>query len=301
MRLDRRRTWSTAKASPDSRRAWATRLANSNDTCMAEVGAGPLAVARAPARADRSPVDRDDASCRSRRSRSASGSPASGSSTTPFVLVFDAAPTALRDQARKRNATATPGSLSFRLPFRKPFTPPTRCSAGSCPSGVPGVEEFRDGVYRRSMRLPNGNCIAELSPTPDYIACRLILDDVRDLTTAIARCRRLLDLDADPEAVDDALGTRPVPAPTRREAPGHRASVAARTSTKRRCASCSVNKCHSARLAPTPGVSWRECGPAIADPAGGLTHMFPSRRRARRLRRDAVADPRVTAAVVAWR
>ena len=31
--------------------------------------------------------------------------------------------------------------------------------------------------------------------------CLLVLDDFRDLTTAITRCRRLLDLDADPEAM----------------------------------------------------------------------------------------------------
>ena len=43
---------------------------------------------------------------------------------------------------------------------------------------------------------------------PDHVRCTLVLDDFRDLATAIARCRRLLDLDADPEAVVDALERR---------------------------------------------------------------------------------------------
>ena len=50
----------------------------------------------------------------------------------------------------------------------------------------------------------------------------LVLDDFRDLTTAIARCRRLLDLDADPEAVVDALSADRGSAPVVAKAPGQR-------------------------------------------------------------------------------
>ena len=100
-------------------------------------------------------------------------------------------------------------------------------------TAVPGVEEWRDGAYRRTLRLPHGNGVVALRPLPDHVECRLALDDLRDLTTAIARCRRLLDLDADPEAVDQLLapttrwqgttmetGFRPLASPTAREAPG---------------------------------------------------------------------------------
>ena len=48
------------------------------------------------------------------------------------------------------------------------------------------------------------------------------LEDFRDLTTAIARCRRLLDLDADPEAVVEALGRDPDLGPVVAKAPGQR-------------------------------------------------------------------------------
>ena len=41
------------------------------------------------------------------------------------------------------------------------------------------------------------------------MAATLRLTDVRDLAPAVARCRRLLDLDADPEAVDATLAADP--------------------------------------------------------------------------------------------
>ena len=48
------------------------------------------------------------------------------------------------------------------------------------------------------------------SPPDDHVRARLRLDDLRDLTPAVQRCRRLLDLDADPVAVDDQLKADPV-------------------------------------------------------------------------------------------
>ena len=43
--------------------------------------------------------------------------------------------------------------------------------------------------------------------------CHAVLSDLRDLTATIARCRWLLDLDADPEAVDRQLTVGPVARP----------------------------------------------------------------------------------------
>ena len=52
--------------------------------------------------------------------------------------------------------------------------------------------------------------------------CVLRLGDLRDLATAVERCRRLLDLDADPVAITEALGTDPVLGPLVTAAPGRR-------------------------------------------------------------------------------
>ncbi len=103
-----------------------------------------------------------------------------------------------------RGETTGAGVLSVRLPVRTPFAY-EGVFGHLAATAVPGVEEVRDGAYRRTLRLPSGNGIVSLTPQVDHVRCELALDDFRDLSTAIARCRRLLDLDADPEAVIDVL------------------------------------------------------------------------------------------------
>ncbi len=238
-----------------------------------EVGAGPLAVARAQrAQTARLLIETTDLPF----AQIAFG--AGFSSIRQFNdtvrLVFDGTPTTMRVKARKHAQPTTPGALSFRLPFRKPFAADALFGR-LVSTGVPGVEEFRDGAYRRSLRLPNGNCIAELAPTPDYVSCRLILDDMRDLTTAIARCRRLLDLDADPEAVDEALSADDRLAALVAKRPGTRIrrtveeiETAVRVVLGQQV-SLGAARTHAGRLVAA-------CGSSIADPVGGLTHTFPT-------------------------
>src|SRR4051794_14073109 len=116
-------------------------------------------------------------------------------------------PTALRERARARfgrGETTGAGVLSVRLPVRTPFAY-EGVFGHLAATAIPGVEEVRGGAYRRTLRLPSGNGIVSLTPQVDHVRCELALDDLRDLSTAIARCRRLLDLDADPEAVIDVL------------------------------------------------------------------------------------------------
>jgi len=55
-----------------------------------------------------------------------------------------------------------------------------------------------------------------------YVDCELQLEDLRDLTAAVQRCRRLLDLDADPEAVTGYLSADPVIGPLALANPGRR-------------------------------------------------------------------------------
>ena len=57
---------------------------------------------------------------------------------------------------------------------------------------------------------------------PVTCTASLALDDVRDLTAAVRRLRRLLDLDADPVAVVQALGSDPVLGPSVTAMPGLR-------------------------------------------------------------------------------
>ncbi|KHO19491.1 DNA-3-methyladenine glycosylase 2 family protein [Mycolicibacterium setense] len=191
--------------------------------------------------------------------------------------VSDLTPTQLRLRARTRfsaDVAAAPGVLSLRLPVRTPFAY-EGLFGHLAASAVPGVEEVRDGQYRRTLRLPHGHGVVGLSPRPDHVLCQLVLEDFRDLAAAIARCRRLLDLDADPEAVVEALQADPDLAAVVAKAPGQRIPrtvdeselalrvvIGQQVSIKAACT-------HVGRLVTRYGT-------AVRDEAGGLTHVFPS-------------------------
>jgi AraC family transcriptional regulator of adaptative response / DNA-3-methyladenine glycosylase II len=116
--------------------------------------------------------------------------------------------------------------------------------------------------------------VATLRPLPDHVACRLALTDLRDLATAVSRCRRLLDLDADTVAVSDVLQADPVLTPLVTKAPGRRVprtvdpNEFALRAVLGQQVSTSAGRTHAARLA-------RACGEPVTDPAGGLDRLFP--------------------------
>ncbi len=117
------------------------------------------------------------------------------------------------------------GALPHLVPLRLSFQPPLHPDnlfGHLIATAVPGVEEWRDNTYRRTLRLPHGPAIAALTPHADHIAALFALTDVRDLAPAVARCRFLLDLDADPAAIDTALSRDPLLKPLVRKAPGRR-------------------------------------------------------------------------------
>ncbi|WP_454791283.1 DNA-3-methyladenine glycosylase 2 family protein [Mycolicibacterium lutetiense] len=190
--------------------------------------------------------------------------------------VCDLTPTQLRLRARSRFTTevsAAPGVLSLRLPIRTPFSY-EGLFGHLAASAVPGLEEVRDGQFRRTLRLPHGHGVVGLTPQPDHVRCQLVLDDFRDLSAAIARCRRLLDLDADPEAVVGALQADPAFAAVVAKAPGQRiprtvdeAELALRVVIGQQV-SIKAAGTHVGRLVAHYGTP-------ISDESGGLTHVFP--------------------------
>ncbi|SDF95341.1 DNA-3-methyladenine glycosylase II [Lentzea fradiae] len=112
-------------------------------------------------------------------------------------------------------------TFTERLSFQAPLCP-GNLFGHLIATAVPGVEEWRDGVYRRSLRLSFGCGTAALRLFPDHVACTVELSDDRDLAEALTLCRFLLDLDADPAAVDGALAADPLLAPLVEAAPGRR-------------------------------------------------------------------------------
>jgi AraC family transcriptional regulator of adaptative response / DNA-3-methyladenine glycosylase II len=179
----------------------------------------------------------------------------------------------MRSHARSK-VEGTSTTLRVRLPFRQPLCP-DNLFGHLIATAVPGVEEFRDGAYRRTVHLPHGPGVVALTPKPDHIACDLALSDLRDLATAISRCRRLLDLDADPAAVDELLSSDEVLAPLVAKSPGRRvprtidAEEMALRAVIGQQISTAAARTQAARLVVAAGTP-------IADPGGGLTHLFPT-------------------------
>lgn len=240
----------------------------------AEVGASPLALARAQ-RAQTARILIETTAMPFADVAFAAGFSSIRQFNDTVREVSALTPTELRRRASVRfGGRESAGQLSVRLAVRTPFAY-EGLFGHLAATGVPGVEEVRDGVYRRTMRLPSGPGIVALTPHPDHVRCDLALGDVRDLTTAIARCRRLLDLDADPEAVIDVLNTDPVLAPVVAKAPGQRIP---RTVDEHELAmrvvlgqqvSTKAARTHARRLVEAHGTP-------VRDAAGGLTHVFPS-------------------------
>ncbi|MGW6422685.1 AlkA N-terminal domain-containing protein [Nocardia sp. NPDC055053] len=123
--------------------------------------------------------------------------------------VFAVSPTTMRTESRRSPrsdvvAPATPGLLTLRLPYREPLDTGWLAWFLSAHT-VPGMEMWEDGVYTRSLRTPHGHATIRLSFQPGHVRAELALRDMRDLAPTVARVRHLLDLDADPLGIDDAL------------------------------------------------------------------------------------------------
>ncbi|WP_069886102.1 AlkA N-terminal domain-containing protein [Streptomyces luteocolor] len=261
---------------------------------LAELGAGPLALARAQ-RAQTARLLIETTALPMAEIAFAAGFSSIRTFNDTVREVFALAPGDLRARAPKRAEGAAPsgtagGVLALRLPFRAPLNP-DNLFGHLIATAVPGVEEWRDGAYRRTLSLPFGHGIVALTPHPDHIGCRLTLTDLRDLTIATSRCRRLLDLDADPAAVDGQLRADPLLAPLVDKAPGRRvprtvdeAEFAVRAVLGQQVSTAAA-RTHAARLVTAHGRP-------VEDPEGGLTHLFPTPDELAALDPDTLALPR---------
>jgi AraC family transcriptional regulator of adaptative response / DNA-3-methyladenine glycosylase II len=190
---------------------------------VAEMGAGPLAIARAHrAQTARHLIEATDLPLGQIAFAAGFGSARQFNDTVRQV--FACTPSDLRTRHRGERSS-TPGEVTLHLPARLPFDGPELLDfLGQ--RAVPGVEAYDDGAYRRTLRLPRGGGIVELRAAPKGLRCRLRLEDLRDLGPALQRCRRLADLDADPAGVAEILGEDPILRPSLQVRPGLRVAGA---------------------------------------------------------------------------
>ena len=186
--------------------------------------------------------------------------------------VFATTPRELR-HTRRNGEVPRPDRLVLRLPVRTPFdgdgvTTWLRARA------VPGVET-PTGTYRRALRLQGGAAVVELAPHEDHVLAAFTLCSIADLATAVQRCRRLLDLDADPLASADALACDAALSGAVRANPGRRVpgAVDGVESAVRAVLGQQISVAGARTLA---GRLVALCGTALEDQERRLTHTFPS-------------------------
>jgi AraC family transcriptional regulator of adaptative response / DNA-3-methyladenine glycosylase II len=252
----------------------------------AELGAGPLAIARAQ-RAQTARVLIETTDMQLSEIAFAAGFASIRQFNATIREVFAAAPNELR-AARGRGATkhtrpersSAPGVIRLRLPYRPPIDL-DRVFGFLAARAIPGVEEVTATEYRRTILFHNGSGTVALGLASSetaghgYVDCELRLTDMRDLTAAVQRCRRLLDLDADPAPIASALGRDPVlgdlvSACPGRRVPGH---VDGDELAIRAVLGQQVSVAAARRLAARLTAAY---GKPLERPEGTLTHCFPT-------------------------
>jgi AraC family transcriptional regulator of adaptative response / DNA-3-methyladenine glycosylase II len=178
-------------------------------TLVAEVGAGPLAIARAQ-RAQTARILLETSSLPMADVAFTAGFASVRQFNETIRAVFAVTPTTLR--AARRTPSLAAGLLDLRLPYRAPMDLGATLEYLAA-RAIPEVESFDGLTFSRTLRLPGGPALVSLSDGGGYVRCQLRLTDQRDLISAVARVRRLLDLDADPVAVEAALDADPQLAP----------------------------------------------------------------------------------------
>jgi AraC family transcriptional regulator of adaptative response / DNA-3-methyladenine glycosylase II len=188
-------------------------------TLVAEVGAGPIALARAQ-RAQTARVLLETTDLPVTDVAFAAGFASVRQFNDTVRAVFATTPSGLRAN-RRPGSTPEAGVIALRLPYREPMQlggPLDFLGAHA----VPGLESYVDGVFSRVVHAPSGPALVSLSAGDGAVQCHVRLRDTRDLVAVVARARQLLDLDADPVAVDAVLGDDPALAPLILKRPGLR-------------------------------------------------------------------------------
>ncbi|MDI6910380.1 AlkA N-terminal domain-containing protein [Nocardioides sp.] len=242
----------------------------------AELGAGPLALARAK-RAQTARVLIETTELTYADVAFASGFSSVRQFNDTIREVYAASPTDLRG---RRGGRAGTGTVTMRLAVRTPYHG-SALLAFLAIRAVPGVEAAGEGWYARTLALPHGGGTVRLE-VPDavepgqtaFATATFVLDDLRDTGAATERVRRMLDADCDPVAVAAAFAGDPVVGPLVRAWPGLRVpghvdghEIAVRAVLGQQV-SVAGARTVAARLV-------EQHGRLLARPDGALTHLFP--------------------------
>ncbi len=138
-----------------------------------------------------------------------------------FRDLFHRPPSALR---RKNSAREEEKDVFLKLRYRPPYD--WESMLGFLRTrAIPGVEVVDDARYLRTVEADGALGSIEVTHLPDRhcLGVKIRFPDVRSLPSIVARVRRLFDLGADIETIDDHLSGDPVLAPLVAKRPGLRA------------------------------------------------------------------------------
>jgi AraC family transcriptional regulator of adaptative response / DNA-3-methyladenine glycosylase II len=189
--------------------------------------------------------------------------------------VFAMTPSALRATAHHR-APASSTALTLNLPYREPFDPGVFDFLAV--RAIPGIETGTSTSYARTLRLAHGDARFRVEYDAAAPGRPLVLTigavDLRDLAPLLSRVRRLLDLDADPVAIDGALAADPRLAASVARAPGMRMPGA--VDPQELLIRAMIGQQVTVAAARTALVRLSAAGSGSAVPGEGLHRLFPT-------------------------
>ena len=240
---------------------------------MAEVGAGPLALARTR-RAQTARLLIDQTGLPMTSIAFAAGFESIRQFNDTMQSSFGCTPTELRKHAPA--VTQGPGEVVLRLRYRPPLATGALLDFLAA-RAIPGVEEVTAGAYRRMLQMAHSRGRITLEPQRDSptIALRLGFEELTDLPVLVQRCRQLFDLDADPSAIAEILGADPVLGPLMSSRPGLRipGAIDGFELGVRAILGQQVSVANARGMAAR---LVKRLGTPVAIPAGTLTHYFPT-------------------------
>jgi AraC family transcriptional regulator of adaptative response / DNA-3-methyladenine glycosylase II len=191
-----------------------------------------------------------------------------------FAEVMGSAPGELR---RKHADTVATGELlELRLDYRPPYDWDAILAFLGA-RAIPGVEQVRDGRYRRVVHLDDTAGVIEVRPARDRDALVLAIEPVlvRVVMPLVARVRRMFDLDARPDVIGSVLRRDPLLARLVAQRPGLRVpgAIDGFEAAIRAMLGQQVSVAAATTLAGRFAAAF---GTPLASPRDGLAARFPT-------------------------
>jgi len=191
-----------------------------------------------------------------------------------FRQLFGSAPGALRRGSAPEISAGPLGEIALLLRYHPPYDWPAMAAFLSR-RAIPGIETVSAERYRRSIALDGVHGIVTVEPAEGHaLRATVRFPKLAALPAIIARLRRVFDLQADPVAITAHLAQDPALAPLVKARPGLRVPGACSgfELAIRAVLGQQITVTAATRLA---GRLVAAHGRRLAEPDGGLTHVFP--------------------------